>query len=195
MKRTLHSLAALVVAAAAVPLAPVGAQNLVFFVGGGPAFGMQDLNNGTDTGWLGFAGVDYPIMSVPGLTVGATASYTHIPYTDVDAATNIPALFGELGYLIGATSPSPFKPYIRGGVGVLSHRFDVGGGYGGDGSTSETKVGVSGGAGINWIMKSVSPFIGAHVITAGKSTSFFTVYIGLGFGGGGGSAPSTHRKF
>ena len=55
MKRTLHSLAALVVAAAAVPLAPVGAQNLVFFVGGGPAFGMQDLNSGTDTGWLGFA--------------------------------------------------------------------------------------------------------------------------------------------
>ena len=194
MKRTLHSLAALVVAAAAVPLAPVGAQNMVFFLGGGQAFGMQDLNDGTDTGWIGFAGADFLIKSVPGLSVGPTASYTHIPYSGVDAATNIPALFGELGYLVGATSPSPFKPYIRGGVGVMSHRFDVGGGYNGS-STSETKVGVSGGAGINWIMPSVSPFIGAHVISAGKSTSFFTVYIGLAFGGGGGSAPSTHRKF
>ena len=114
MKRTLHSLAALVVAAAGVPLAPVGAQNLVFFVGGGPAFGMQDLNNGTDTGWIGFAGADFLIKSVPGLSVGPTASYTHIPYSGVDAATNIPALFGELGYLVDATSPSPFKPYIRG---------------------------------------------------------------------------------
>lgn len=192
MKRTLHSLAALVVAAAVAVPVQARAQAINFFLGGGGAFGMSDLKDGTDTGWLGFAGLDYPIMSVPGLAVGATASYTHIPYSDVDAATNIPALFGELSYLIGVATTSPIKPYIRGGVGVMQHRYDPGGGYNED-SESETKVGVAGGAGLTWMMGSVSPFVGAHIISAGSSTTFATVYVGLSFGGS--SKPSARRVF
>ena len=58
MKRTLHSLVAFAVAAA-VSATPASAQNLNFFLGGGAAFGMQDLNEDTGTGWIGFAGLEY----------------------------------------------------------------------------------------------------------------------------------------
>jgi opacity protein-like surface antigen len=181
MKRSLHSLAALVVAAA-LPLASIGAQGLSFHVGGGGAFGTGDLSDGTDPGWIGFAGVDYPIMSMPGFAVGATASYTHIPYSDVDAATNIPALFGEVGYLVGAASASRIKPYIRAGVGVMQHRYSVDGGYGSDGD-DETKLGGAVGAGLNFVMTSVTPFVGVHFVTGGSDTSFLAAYVGLSFGG------------
>jgi|EndophyteCoNSPM_1038545.scaffolds.fasta_scaffold07993_1 opacity protein-like surface antigen len=187
MKRALHALAALVVAAA-LPLAPIGAQAVSFHIGGGGAFGTGDLADGTDTGWIGFAGLDYPIMSMPGFAVGATASYTHIPYSGVDAATNIPAVFGEVGYLIGAASPSRIKPYVRAGVGVMQHRYSADGGYGSDGD-SETKLGGAVGAGLNFVMTSVTPFIGAHFITGGSDTSFIVAYVGLSFGGRPSSNP------
>jgi hypothetical protein len=185
MKRTLHSLAALIIAAA-VPAAQASAQNLIFFAGGGAVWGTGDLSDGTDIGWAGFAGVDYPIMSVPGAAIGVSGIYAHIPYSDIDAATNIPGGFVDLSYLIGATSPGKVKPYVRAGAGVISHRFDPGGGYN-QNSTSETKAAGAIGAGVQWMMPSVTPFAGVHFITGGSDTSFLTVYLGFAFGGGGGA--------
>jgi opacity protein-like surface antigen len=195
MKRTLHSLVALVVAAA-VPLVPLGAQNLSFFLGGGGAFPTGDLkDDGAETGWIGFAGVDMPIRSVPGAFVGVSGFYAHMPYEGpLDDATNVPGLFADVGYLFGATSPSRIKPYIRFGVGVLQHRYSLEG-YNSDGE-DETKVGGAVGAGLNFRMQSVTPFVGAHFITGGSDTSFLAAYVGLAFGGGSGSAsrsPSLRR--
>jgi hypothetical protein len=186
MKRTLHSLAALIIAAA-LPATPASAQNLVFFAGGGGVWGTGDLNDGTDTGWIGFAGVDYPIKSMPGAAIGVNGFYAHIPYSNVDAATNIPGGFLDVAYLIGATSPGRIKPYVRAGVGVIQHRFDTGGGYGGADSESETKAAGGVGAGVQWMMPSVTPFVGVHFVTGGSDTSFLTAYVGFSFGGGGGS--------
>lgn len=192
MKRMLHSLAGLVVAAA-LPLAAAGAQGVSFHLGGGAAFGTGDLSDvGTDTGWTGFAGFTVPIASMPGFGVGATASYTHIPYSDVDAATNVPAAFGEVAYLVGATSPSRIKPYLRAGIGVLQHRYSADGGYGSDGD-SETKFAGAAGAGLNFVMSSVTPFVGAHFVTGGSDTSFIIAYVGLAFGGRS-SASSALRR-
>jgi hypothetical protein len=180
MKRKLLPLVALVVAAAALT-APLGAQNVSAFFGGGAVFGTGDLSNDTGTGWIGFAGVGVPITSVPGAMVGLTGIYAHIPYNPGDDATNIPGLFADLGYVFGATSPSPIKPYIRFGAGVIQHRYSTGGGYSSE--DSETKAAGAIGAGLNYVMPSVTPFIGAHFVTGGSDTSFFTVYLGLGFGG------------
>ena len=187
MKRMLHSLVALVVAAA-VPLVPLGAQNVSFFLGGGGAFPTGDLKDDqAETGWIGFAGVDLPIRSVPGAAVGITAFYAHMPYEgDLDDATNVPGLFADIAYLFGATSPSRIKPYVRAGVGVLQHRYSLDG-YDSDGE-DETKLGGAVGAGLNFVMQSVTPFVGAHFVTGGSDTSFFTAYVGLAFGGGGSSA-------
>lgn len=191
MKRKLLSLVALVVAAV-LTATPVKAQNVVFFVGGGGAFGMQDLSEDTGTGWIGFAGVGVPIKSVPGAEVGVTGIYAHIPYDPGDDATNIPGGFLDVGYMFGATSASKIKPYIRGGVGVISHSYSAGGGYSSD--ESETKAAGAIGAGLNFVMKSVTPFVGAHFVTGGSDTSFLAAYVGVAFGGGGGSSGSSTLK-
>ena len=181
MKRFTLLLAALAVVAVA-PSQQAVAQNVTFHIGGGIANGIGDLSEETDMGWMGFAGLDVPIMSMPGLAVGATASYAHIPYEgDFGDATNIPALLGEVAYLFGATSPSRVKPYIRAGAGVLQHRYDPG--DLGDDEESETKFGVGGGGGIVFRAAGFSPFVGAHVISGGSDTGYYTVYVGVTFGG------------
>jgi hypothetical protein len=187
MKRTLHSIVALVVAAS-VPAVPLAAQNINFFIGGGGAFGMQDLSEDTGTGWIGFAGAGVPIRSVPGAVIGVTGFYAHIPYDPGDDATNIPGLFADLGYVFGATTPSRIKPYMRFGVGVMQHRYSTGGGY--DSEESETKAGGAIGAGLNYVMPSVTPFIGVHFVTGGSDTSFLAAYLGFAFGGGGSASQS-----
>ena len=191
MKRTLLSLAALVVAAA-VSAVPAQAQ-LMPFVGGGAAIPMGDLKDfDATTGWLVFGGVDMPIKSVPGAAIGVSGIYAHIPYDgDADDATNIPGGFLDVAYLFGATTPNPLKPYIRFGAGVIQHRYDPGN-LGGD-TESETKAAGAIGAGINYVMKSVTPFAGVHFITGGSDTSFLAIYGGLAFGGGGGASARRAR--
>jgi len=186
MKRKLHSLVAFVVAAA-VSATPAAAQNLNFFVGGGAAFGMQDLSEDTGTGWIGFAGAGVPISSVPGAVIGLTGFYAHIPYNPGDDATNIPGLFADLGYVFGATSPNKIKPYIRFGAGVMQHRYSTGGSYSDE--ESETKAGGAIGAGLNYVMPSVTPFIGVHFVTGGSDTSFLAAYLGFAFGGSRSASP------
>jgi hypothetical protein len=191
MKRLMISLAGLVVAFAA-PSSRIEAQNVSFHFGGGLAMGAGDLNDGTESGWMGFAGLDMPIMSVPGLGIGATASYAHIPYEgDADDATNIPALLVELSYLIGAASPSPLKFYVRGGGGVLQHRYDAGNSN--IDEESETKAGFGAGAGILYAMRQVSPFAGVHFISGGSDTGYYSIYAGISIGGSGGSASAIRR--
>lgn len=182
MKRSMLSIAGLAVVASLFG-GQLHAQNLSFHVGGGAAIGSGDLGDATKTGWMGFAGADMPIASMPGMVIGATASYAHIPYEGTgEDATNIPALFANLGYLFGATSPGRIKPWVRAGVGVLQHRYDAGNiPY--DEEDSETKAGVSAGAGISFMMPAVRPFIGASFVSGGSDTQFIAVYAGLSLGG------------
>ena len=127
MKRILLVVAA-IVAAVSTPLDDAHAQRrIVPFFGGGLASGSGDLSEGTDNGWHLFGGVDFPLGITPGLSFGVTASYTHVPYSGgFDEATNIPAIFGEFGYLALANSMSVIKPYVRAGAGVQVRRYDPG---------------------------------------------------------------------
>ncbi len=182
MKRSMLPVAGLAVVASLLS-GQLHAQSLTFHVGGGAAMGSGDLGDATKTGWIGFAGADVPIASMPGASIGATASYTHIPYEgEGDDATNIPALFANLGYLFGAASPSRIKPWVRAGVGVLQHRYDAGNvSY--DEEESETKVGATAGVGVSFVTPSVRPFVGASFVTGGSDTQFIAVYAGFNFGG------------
>ena len=191
MKRITLFLAALVVTVA-LSSGSVKAQGVSFHFGGGIAMGAGDLGEVTGTGWLGFAGVDLPIASMPGLAVGATGSYAHIPYEgEGDFAVNFTALLGELSYLIGATSASPFKPYVRGGVGIVRNSHSSG--YENGDSESENKLAGGAGAGILYAARQVSPFIGAHYFTSGSEASYYTVYAGISIGSGGGTAAAIRR--
>ena len=90
-------------------------------------------------------------------------------------------MFADLGYVFGATSPNKIKPYIRFGAGVMQHRYSTGGSYSDE--ESETKAGGAIGAGLNYVMPSVTPFIGVHFVTGGSDTSFLAAYLGFAFGG------------
>ena len=87
----------------------------------------------------------------------------------------------DFGYAFGVTSPGRIKPYVRGGIGAIQHRYDPGNSSADD--ESETKLGAAVGAGINIMMGPISPFVGAHFVTGGSDTQFYTVYVGLSFGG------------
>src|SRR5689334_3218367 len=91
MKRFLLAALALF-GAVTLPVCELAAQRRVVpFVGGGVATGNGNLSDDTDSGWLGYVGLDIPLSLTPGLSVGVTASYAHIPYKgSFNEATNIP---------------------------------------------------------------------------------------------------------
>lgn len=192
-----QKLLALVVLAALIDAVPRTAQSQMWipFVGGGAAFGAGDLNDGTKTGWVGFAGLDYTIASMPGAAVGVSASRAHIPYEGSGGdATNIPAATVDVAYAFGATSGSMVQPYVRAGIGVLQHRYDHGNTTGKD--ESETKLAGAAGAGLNFNLgSSVTPFVGVHYIVAGSDTQYYTIYAGLGFPMSNAPAKAMSRLF
>ena len=192
MKRFL--LAALVLlGAVTLPVSNLAAQRrIVPFFGGGVATGNGDLSDDTDSGWLGYVGLDVPLSLTPGLSVGVTASYAHIPYKgSFNEATNIPGLFGEVGYIIAEKSSFPVKPFLRGGVGVEVHKYDPG-------STSfreqsETGMSVSGGGGIQFAIASTTIFAGAQYITNGDA-GYLALHGGLALTGRAHGASRTLRS-
>lgn len=188
MKRFL--LAALtLLGAVTLPVSDIAAQRrIVPFVGGGIATGNGDLSDDTETGWVGFVGLDVPLSLTPGLSVGVTASYAHIPYKgSFDEATNIPGVFGEVGYVIAQRSSFPVKPFLRGGVGVQVHKYDPGSTAFRE--TSETGMAVSGGGGLQFLVASTAIFAGAQYVSNGDA-GFLAIHGGLAFPG---KAPSASR--
>jgi hypothetical protein len=192
MKRFLLAALALL-GAVTLPVSNLTAQRRVVpFFGGGIATGNGDLSDDTDTGWLGYVGLDVPLSLTPGLSVGVTASYAHIPYKGTfDEATNIPGVFAEAGYVIAERSSFPVKPYLRGGVGVEVHKYDPG-------STayreeSETGMSFSGGGGLQVAVASLAIFAGAQFVTNGDA-GYLAIHGGLAFPGKAHSARQALRS-
>lgn len=181
MKRILLSAAAITVAVTTPFTSAAAQRRLVPFIGAGLATGTGDLSQGTDNGWLAFAGVDMPIGLTPGLTLGLTGSYTHVPYQGTfDEATNIPALFGEVGYVIGARSPRRVKPYLRAGTGVQLRKYDPG--TTGYRKQSDGGLAFSAGGGLQFLVSSTALFIGAHFVTDADA-GFLAFHGGVAFPG------------
>ena len=192
MKRLLIAALALV-GAVTLPVSDLAAQRRVVpFVGGGIATGNGDLSDDTDTGWLGYVGLDVPLSVTPGLSVGVTASYAHIPYKgSFNEATNIPGLFGEVGYVIAERSSFPIKPFLRGGVGVEVHKYDPG-------STafresSKTGMSFSGGGGLQFLVGPTAIFAGAQYVSNGDA-GYLALHGGLAFPGKAHSASRALRS-
>jgi opacity protein-like surface antigen len=164
MKRILM-VAVTAVATVMLPLDNIDAQRrIVPFLGGGLASGSGDLSDNTDHGWHVFGGADFPLGITPGLSFGVTASYTHIPYTEsFDEAMNIPAVFGELGYLAFANSTSIVKPYVRAGAGVQVRRYDPG--STGFRNQSEARLAFTAGGGLQLDVATTAVFVGAQFMS------------------------------
>jgi hypothetical protein len=188
MKRILVSALSATVAVA-LAVGQAGAQRRVTpFFGGGLATGTGDLGDDTESGWLAFAGVDVPLGSTPGLTLGLTASYARVPYKgSFDESTGVPALFAEVGYVIGASSSRMVQPYIRGGAGVQLRKYDPG--TTGYRKQSDGGLAFSAGGGLQFHFSPATVFVGAHLVSDADAGV-------LGFHGGvafPGSSPGTKR--
>lgn len=191
MKRVLFS-AVSVLVAMAMPFGDAGAQRrIVPFFGGGLATGTGDLSENTGNGWLAFAGVDFPLGLNPGLSFGVTASYTRVPYEgSFDEATTIPALFGELGYVIGAGSSSIVKPYVRAGAGVQLRKYDPG--TTGFREQSDGGLAFSAGGGLQFLVSAASVFVGAHFVSDADA-GFLAFHGGVAFPGRASAARRVSR--
>lgn len=180
MKRVLFSV--LTVLVSVIPFADAGAQRrIVPFVGGGLAAGTGDLSENTDNGWLVFGGLDFPLGLNPGLSFGVTGSYTRVPYKGAfDEGTNIPAFFGELGYVIGVNSSSIVKPYLRAGAGVQLRKYDPG--TTGFREQSDGGLAFTAGGGLQFLVSAASVFAGAHFV-GDADAGFLAFHGGVAFPG------------
>ena len=182
MKRGLFAAMAVGIALSATSHDAAAQRRIVPFAGGGLAKGMGDLSDNTGNGWLVFGGVDIPLGTNPALTLGVTASYAHVPYEGTfNEATNIPGIFGEIGYTFLARSTSKVKPYVRAGGGATLHKYDPG--STGFRETSQGKLAFSGGAGLQLLVSSFAVFAGAHVVTDADA-GYLAIHGGLAFPGG-----------
>ena len=164
MKRLLLSALSAIAALGVVSGTANAQRRITPFFGGGLATGTGDLSENTQSGWVVFGGIDFPLGFDPGLTVGLTASYARVPYSGgFDEFTSLPALFGELGYAIGARSQRMIRPYVRAGAGVQMRRYDPGStGYN---VQSNGGLALSGGGGLEFHFSPATLVVGARYVS------------------------------
>jgi len=164
MNRILLAALSGTIAVASVTRVAAAQRAVTPFFGGGLATGTGDLGANTERGWVAFAGVDLPLGSDPGLTIGLTASYARVPYdSGFDEFTELPALFGELGYVVGASSQRIVKPYLRAGAGVQLRKYDPG--TTGFREQSDGGLAFSVGGGLQFSLSPASVFVGARFVS------------------------------
>lgn len=177
MKRGTLLLAALMIAMSGSPLA--AQSRIIPFIGGGLAMGTGDLANETGNGWMVFGGLDMPYPSIPGLTIGATGSFSEIPYQGgFGEAMQVTAAHGELGYLFGSEAAGTVKPFLRAGLGLQVHTYDPG--TIDTRRTSDTRIGGTASAGIQIRMGGGNLFVGGR-FTSGTDGGYVGFTGGLSF--------------
>lgn len=175
MRRVLTtSVAALFLAIAAPSIAH--AQASVFLMAG-PTIPIGDFGDFAKTGWMGYAGVTFP-LGENGLWAGVEGSYgqnshdADVTFVDDGDKTNLIGAMGLLGYSI--PTESSVQPYVWGGAGLLVHRFSPATGS----SVSDSNFGFQAGAGVAIGEGSVKPLIEARIESAGSETQFIGVEVG-----------------
>lgn len=164
MKRVLLSAMGVVCAMSFAATQAAAQRRITPFIGGGLATGTGDLSEKTESGWVVFGGIDVPLGLDPGLTFGITASYARVPYSgDFDEYTGVPALFGELGYVLGASSNRIVKPYVRAGAGMQYRKYDPG--TTGFREQSVGGLAFSAGGGLQFSVSPALIFAGAHWVS------------------------------
>jgi opacity protein-like surface antigen len=174
MKRgSLVSLGVIALAAAVIP-ATASAQFV--YVGGGASVPIGDFKDYAKTGWLAQVGLGYMIPSVNGLMVSAEGFYGSNKHTDVDGdKTNIIAGMATVGYIF--MPDKKVSPYVLGGAGFQSHKFDPATGE----SETSTKFGYNGGLGLSFTL---NPTIGFWVegrILGSKDSKMIPLQAGFSF--------------
>jgi len=163
MKRIVVSLLTAALATALAVGDAAAQRRVTPFLGGGLAAGTGDLGDNTESGWIAFGGVDFPVGSNPGLSFGLTASYARVPYKGgFDESMGVPAFFGELSYILGASSARTIQPYLRAGTGVQLRKYDPG--TTGYRKQSDGGLAFSAAGGLRFLFEPAAVFVGARFV-------------------------------
>jgi opacity protein-like surface antigen len=180
MKSMLKGAAVLAVLAA-VSAAPAYAQGVTFGLGGGVSLPLGDFGDAAKTGWNGQASIGFQPASLP-VGIQIDGNYMRNSFDGTDGHNQIIAGTANAVYTFKTSETSKLHPYIIAGAGAYNEKVDLGD----VGSGSETKFGVNGGAGFNFMAGSMGAFVEGrfhNIMTTGSSTNLVNVNLGLRFGG------------
>ena len=179
IRRAIVASTAVLFMALALPLTAT-AQSV--FVLGGLSAPTGDFGDEADTGWLGAAGVTFPVGEA-GLWAGAEGLYGQNSSSS-DAEDENFKLFSAMG-ILGYDIPteSTVSPYVFGGLGLMSLSSPI---EGIDGSDSESGFGWQLGGGVGFETGgNISPFVEGRYQSASindATTSIFGIEAGVSIG-------------
>lgn len=177
MKRKLTVAAALVLVSLAGASTAQAQARASFFVGGGAVIPMGDFADNYGTGWNGMGGVQFSLPGLPfGIRVDGMYSQNNLDSETVDGKVKILSGNADAVFAFGAPG-APIKPYVLAGIGMASVKEEIGSAEG-----DETEVAFNGGAGINFMLSSLSIFVEARYFNVGDG-SYIPISAGIRFGG------------
>jgi hypothetical protein len=175
---------------------------VAFGVFGGASVATGELKNASGTGFHGGGVVQFAVGMIP-FGLRADVAYHRFgsksdPSTGVKVTNSI--INGTLNglFMVPMDAGGSVKPYVLAGVGVynLRGKLDCGssgcGEFGGDVTSSATKFGINGGAGVQFVMAGLSTFLEAryHYIFSAYGNTTNSVYgSGSGSNSGAGFIP------
>jgi Outer membrane protein beta-barrel domain len=181
MRRSLSTCLALVVVSSLFA-SPAGAQGLGLFGGGGHArlltFGLGGgfalpVNDARDALKNGFNGVGYARVQLPHvpLSLGVNVTFQRFDLKDAQVGSGAGVsgigpvggsadMFGGIGELRYTLLPGPVRPYLLVGLGAYNVKADASGAAA---SSSQTRFGVNGGAGVVMRLGPLSAFVQGRV--------------------------------
>ena len=182
-------------------VAPLHAQSLdavrttSFGISGGAAFPTGDGTDGLNTGYLIAGSLGFrPVNSKIGFRLEAMYArfgadgFSFDDGTDAFAADGNVSIFGGIANaVLTIPTESGVHPYVIGGVGIYNVKASVdvsGSGGSFSGSDSQTKVGLNGGAGLEFPLSGFSSFVEVRyhsIFTDGTNSNFVPLTFGLRF--------------
>ena len=170
---------------------PVFAQGATFSLGAGVSLPTGDFNTIAKLGWHATAAVLVGKQTRPlGLQVDANYAQFGLDASGAGGSFDVKERFlyatGDVVFRLATSSPSAFRPYVIGGVGVYNSK-----GTGRDaavfgGAQAATDFGVNAGAGFNYVTGGTTLFVEARfhsIFTDPTHTQFLPISAGIRFGG------------
>lgn len=175
IKRMLFACAAVGLIGFALP-ARTAAQTI--YVSGGATFPTGDYGDYAKTGWMGAAGMLFPVGGM-GLALGAEGFYGQNNHSDVDGDKT--SLYGGLGIVeYEFSAGGSVIPYVFGGLGLMVHK------YSSDEfpefEDSDSKFAYQFGGGVGFGLSENVLLYGEGRYMGREGTQFFGLFGGLAFG-------------
>ena len=169
----------------------VSAQAVAYF-GGGATIPTQDYaefpgggGDGANTGWLGFAGLYFPLGDT-GFAPGIQGYYGQNSHDTDGDRTDLYGVLATGGFAFGEADASA-RPFVSGGLGTMTHSYKSEDFPSAEGSATSLAAQLTGG--LSFALGGATGFVAASA-TTGFGDNSETTYIGiaaaLGFLLGGG---------